>query len=112
MFSKWKLAPNTVSKRLAALRFLLHPGAEAELECSVRHRIRSATTTCLRCSARQRYQLIDAALTPLHRVMLMTLYATGGRRAELCRLKVSDIDSQRMVVHIRKGKGVATAMCP
>jgi integrase/recombinase XerD len=41
----------------------------------------------------------------MHRTMLMTLYATGVRRAELCQLKTSDIDSQRMVVHIRQGKG-------
>jgi integrase len=27
------------------------------------------------------------------------------RRAELCRLQISDIDSQRMIVHIRHGKG-------
>ena len=35
----------------------------------------------------------------------MTLYATGARRAEVAALKVSDIDSQRMVVHIHGGKG-------
>ena len=35
----------------------------------------------------------------------MTLYATGVRRAELCRLKPEDIDSQRMVIHIIQGKG-------
>ena len=35
----------------------------------------------------------------------MTLYATGARRAEAAHLKVRDIDSQRMVVHIRGGKG-------
>jgi site-specific recombinase XerD len=35
----------------------------------------------------------------------MTLYSTGVRRAELCRLQISDIDSQRMIVHIRHGKG-------
>jgi site-specific recombinase XerD len=35
----------------------------------------------------------------------MTLYATGARRTEVARLKVSDIDSERMVVHIRGGKG-------
>jgi site-specific recombinase XerD len=35
----------------------------------------------------------------------MALYATGLRRAELARLKVSDVDSQRMVIHVRGGKG-------
>ena len=35
----------------------------------------------------------------------MTLYATGARRAEVARLKISDIDSQRMVIHMRGGKG-------
>ena len=49
--------------------------------------------------------LIDAALTPFHRVLLMTLYATGVRRADLTHLKIRDIDSQRMVIHIQGGKG-------
>ena len=35
----------------------------------------------------------------------MTLYATGARRAEVTRLKIRDIDSRRMVVHIHGGKG-------
>ena len=35
----------------------------------------------------------------------MTLYATGVRRAELAHLKVSDVDSERMVIRIRGGKG-------
>src|SRR6202035_5283471 len=40
-----------------------------------------------------------------HRTLLMTLYATGVRRAELTHLKVSDIDSQRMVIHVQGAKG-------
>jgi site-specific recombinase XerD len=35
----------------------------------------------------------------------MTLYATGLRRAELYHLKVFDIDSERMVIHVHQGKG-------
>jgi integrase/recombinase XerD len=50
-------------------------------------------------------RLIDSASNLSHRTMLMTLYSTGVRRAELCRLKVSDIDSERMVIHIHRGKG-------
>jgi site-specific recombinase XerD len=35
----------------------------------------------------------------------MALYGTGVRRAELARLKITDIDSQRMIIHIQGGKG-------
>jgi len=35
----------------------------------------------------------------------MTLYATGLRRAELTRLQASDIDTERMVIHVLGGKG-------
>jgi hypothetical protein len=50
-------------------------------------------------------RLIESALTPFHRTILITLYGTGVRRAELANLKTIDIDSQRMVVHVRVGKG-------
>jgi integrase len=50
-------------------------------------------------------RLIEAAASLKHRTMLMVLYGTGVRRAELAELKVSDIDSKLMVIHIREGKG-------
>jgi site-specific recombinase XerD len=50
-------------------------------------------------------QLIDAVPTAFYRTVLMTLYATGIRNAELTRLKISDVDSQRMVLHVQGGKG-------
>jgi integrase/recombinase XerD len=40
-----------------------------------------------------------------YRVLLMALYAAGMRRAELAHLKVSDIDSERMLIHVKGGKG-------
>lgn len=53
-------------------------------------------------------RLIDAALTPFHRVVLMTLYATGLRRSELRKLKISDIDSQRMLIMCMAARAVKT----
>jgi integrase len=50
-------------------------------------------------------RLIDAAPNRLYRILLVLLYATGARRAEAARIMVEDIDSQRMVIHIRQGKG-------
>jgi integrase/recombinase XerD len=35
----------------------------------------------------------------------MALYATGLRRAELARLKITDLDSARNVIHVKGGKG-------
>ena len=40
-----------------------------------------------------------------HRAMLATLYATGVRVSELCQLQGTDIDSTRMVIRVRQGKG-------
>ena len=50
-------------------------------------------------------RLIEAASTPFYRMILMTLYATSVRRAELTKLRISDIDSERMVIHVRESKG-------
>ncbi len=50
-------------------------------------------------------RLIDAAPNLLYRTILMTLYSTGMRRAELVQLKAADIDKELMLVHIREGKG-------
>ena len=38
-------------------------------------------------------------------MIVMTLYATGVRREELTQLQIHDIDSARMLVHVRDGKG-------
>ncbi len=40
-----------------------------------------------------------------NRVAMITAYAAGLRVSEVARLKVSDIDSQRMVLRIEQGKG-------
>ena len=105
MFRTWKLAPNTVAQRLAALRFLyiqvLQRGwsaAETPYPKKVLHLPEILTQA-------EVARLIEATETPFQRILVMTLYATGARRAEVAALKVSDIDSQRMVVHIHGGKG-------
>ena len=40
-----------------------------------------------------------------HRAILMMAYASGLRISEVAHLKVSDIDSARMAVLVRQGKG-------
>ncbi len=42
---------------------------------------------------------------PRHRVLLMAAYAAGLRVGELVRLRVKDIDSDRMTIRVEQGKG-------
>jgi integrase/recombinase XerD len=105
LFSKRKLSPGSVTNHLCALRFfyiqtLKKPWSIADTPYPKKtHRL----PTIL--SQEEVAQVIDAARSPFHRTILMTLYATDVRNAELTRLKVSDIDSGRMVIHIQGGKG-------
>ena len=50
-------------------------------------------------------RLLLAAVKHRDRCLLMTAYATGLRVSELVRLKVSAIDSERMMVRVEQGKG-------
>jgi integrase len=50
-------------------------------------------------------RLLLAAVKLRDRCLLTTAYATGLRVSELVRLKVSDIDSERMTLKVEQGKG-------
>ena len=105
LFRKRKLSSGTVALRLAALRFfytktLRRAWGVAETPYPKKDHHLPAIL-----SQEEVAQLIQAASTSFHRTLLMTLYATGARNAELTRLNFSDVDSKRMVIHIQGGKG-------
>jgi integrase/recombinase XerD len=57
-------------------------------------------------------QLFAAVANSRYRLILHTAYAAGLRVSEVVRLKVSDIDSERMVLHIRQSKGRKDRLVP
>jgi len=50
-------------------------------------------------------RLLDATPSLKHRALFMALYGGGLRVSEACNLAVADIDSSRMVIHVRQAKG-------
>ena len=50
-------------------------------------------------------QLLGAVSRPKHRAMRMVAYGAGLRVSERCALMPTDIDSQRMLIRVRSGKG-------
>src|SRR5271157_6632619 len=49
--------------------------------------------------------LLDATTNTKHRTLLALYYSAGLRCQEALDLKVTDIDSKRMIINIREGKG-------
>src|SRR6202158_5122615 len=105
LFRDCKLSAGTIEGRTAALRFLFvktlrRPDLPDHIPFPKRQR-RMPTVL----SQEEVTRLIDSAQNLLAATMMMMLSAPGLRRAELCHLKVSDIDSERMVIHLRQRKG-------
>jgi len=57
-------------------------------------------------------RLFQAVANPRYRLLLQTAYAAGLRVGEVVALQVTDIDSQRMLLHIRAAKGHKDRLVP
>ena len=101
-----KLEPKSVTVQMAALRFLYrkvlrrsYSRDDIPLPRTPRRQIPIVLSTD------EVRRLIDAAPNLRYRTILMTLYDTGMRRAELCQLRPEHVDKERMMVRIPPGKG-------
>src|ERR1700730_12071278 len=102
-----KLALGTVENHISALRFLYKKTLKRrDLAFDDLPFPKQPRTLPTVLSQDEVTRLIEAAPNRMHRMLLMLLYATDKRRTEASLLKVSDIDSQRMVIHIHRGKGM------
>jgi site-specific recombinase XerD len=101
-----KLALGTIALRIGALRFLYKKTLKRrDLDFDDLPLLRTPKKLPVVLSPEEVTRLIEAAPNLLYRTLLMLLYATGLRRAEAANLKVSDIDSSRMLIHVHQGKG-------
>lgn len=88
----------------AVLRFFaVHVVHEPSLAALPAPRRERSLPTVLSISEVQR--LFAALANPKHRLMAFLLYSSGIRVGEMVRLRVADLDAERHLVHIRRGKG-------
>jgi integrase/recombinase XerD len=85
LFGQRKLAPSTVTQRLAALRFFYIKTLRKPWSIADTPYPKKVQRLPIILSSEEVAQLIDSALTPFHHILLMALYATGVRRAGLFR---------------------------
>jgi hypothetical protein len=89
LFKKRELSPGTVTQRSTALRFFYIKTLKKTWSIAETPYPKKGSHLPAILSREEVAQLIDAALTPFHRTLLMTLYANGVRRAELTHPKIS-----------------------
>lgn len=100
-----KLGPRTVRLHVAALRFFFVKTLRRRylLDDTPYPKAPRRLPTIL--TVEEVARLIDGARTLTDRTMLMVLYSTGMRNAEMRSLQVRDIDSRSRLIHIQRGKG-------
>jgi site-specific recombinase XerD len=100
-----KLASSTLTSIIAGLRFFYNETLgwdETKLFIPPR---RTNTHLPEVFSLNEVARLIDAARGLKQRVLLMTTYSAGLRVSELVNLKLTDIDSERVMIRVEQGKG-------
>jgi integrase/recombinase XerD len=101
-----KLAPSSVSIAISALRFLykITLGKDWCLD-DVIPTTKTPQKLPIVLSLQEVLQFLASVRNIKHRTILTLCYAAGLRVSEAICLKVTDIDSQRMVIRVEQGKG-------
>jgi site-specific recombinase XerD len=88
---------------VAAMQFLYNKTLQRDWKITHSYRPKSQRSAVL--TPQEVSRLLAAAEPGKARMILTTMYGCGLRVSEGISLEVTDIDSQRMVIHVRKGKG-------
>ena len=100
-----KLAWNTRSLITNGLRFFYHTTLGRQRMDFAIPRPKAPAKLPEILSREEVARILSRPANRKHRVLLMTGYATGLRVSELVRLRVTDLDSDRMTIRVEQGKG-------
>lgn len=100
-----KLAVSSCNIALHGLRFFYHETLKRDDMKFALPKARAPSRLPEILSREEIERLLSAPRLFKHRVLLMTAYSAGLSVSELCALKVTDIDSRRMMIRVEQGKG-------
>jgi integrase/recombinase XerD len=100
-----KLSPETINQYISAVKFLYWTTLEMPWTDEYFPRVRRAHKLPVVLSQEEVLAFFDYIPSLKYRAALMTSYGAGLRVSETVALKVSGIDSQRMLLRIEPGKG-------
>lgn len=63
-------------------------------------------------STEETKRILESVKNLKHKSMLVLIYSSGLRSGDLLNLRISDIDSSRMIIHIKHGKGGKDRIVP
>ena len=100
-----KASPATLDMYVNALKFLYNVTLKRpEVVKGISHPKRPKTLPVI-LSPEEVLRIFAAIRSVKHKAIIATAYAAGLRISEVCGLRIADIDSQRMRIHVRSGKG-------
>ena len=99
-----KASPSAITIALCALKFFYEQTLHQELPTLSLVRPPKEHKLPVILSVDEVHRILDCVRRPYYRVCLSTIYACGLRLQEGVRLQVADIDSGRMMIHVRQSK--------
>jgi site-specific recombinase XerD len=105
LINERKVSPENVNQQSAALKFLYLTTLEMPWSDVDFPRAKRAHKLPVVLSHEELLQFFDHIPSLKYRAALMICYGAGLRVSEVIALKVSDIDSQRMLLRVEQGKG-------
>jgi integrase/recombinase XerD len=100
-----KLSPGSISIAIAALRFLYKVTLKQDWAPDDIPRPKVPFKLPVILSPEEVMHFLDSIANLKHRTILSTAYAAGLRVSEATNLKVTNIDSKRMMLRVDEGKG-------
>jgi site-specific recombinase XerD len=100
-----KASQSAISQAYSALKFFYETTLKRDWNGFRIPRVKMGRRLPVVLSLQEIQAIFSVTRNLKHRALLMTIYSAGLRVSEVVHLKVSDIDSQRMVIRVEQSKG-------